>query len=123
MKYLKKFNESQALFNDLSEDELEVIETCKDILLDLKDDGIEVYIDNENYTEDGKYYHQIYISISKNLLTMSDIIEVKSRLENYLNNIGYYAIGNDLYNNNEIHQGMRGDSDICLLVFTKISKI
>lgn len=134
MKHLKKFNESHTVkqesspkiiyLNDLTDGEIEVIETCNDILLDIKDDGFEISVHNENYFDDvtKNYHHDIFILIEKGNFFVSDINDTKRRLESYLNNIGYYPRGKDIEDNEKLHHNSYNDCYALLLCFSKISK-
>lgn len=114
MKYLKKFNESshtvkQVYFNDLTDEEFEVIEVCKDILLDLKDDGFEISI-IPFYIEGNSLCFNV--SVSRDFeFTKEDANHGINHLISYFESIGY--ITNDDY---EIRQVLNpNDFNICYL--------
>lgn len=79
MKYLKIFNEH------ISEDlHKEIAETCKDILLDLKDDGFDCSVTTSTRT----WAKDIQITIRRDKFTFGDIEECTKRIINYLNDSG-----------------------------------
>ncbi len=78
IKKFKSFNE-----NIQGDDIQEVINTCKDISLDLKDDGFEVKVKYNNW-------NSFTIMISKDVqFTKKDIIDVFNHLKSYFETIGY----------------------------------
>ena len=79
MKYLKIFNEHIS-----DSQHKEVAETCKDILLDLKDDGFDGNVETSTRT----WAKDIQITIRRDKFTISDIEECTKRLTNYLNSNG-----------------------------------
>jgi len=81
MKYLKKYNESADI------DIKEIINNCKDIVVDLTDEGF--YIDCfETYTS--RTHRTIGITICKDgIFHMKDIQDHINRLTTYLNSEGF----------------------------------
>ena len=84
MKHLKSFNEN--LFE--SEDEIqEIVNNCKDILLDLKDDGFEVKV---KYNNNASHENSFTIMIAKDVIfTKKDIADVFNHLKSYMESVGY----------------------------------
>lgn len=79
MKYLKIFNEHIS-----DNQHKEVAETCKDILLDLKDDGFDCNVITSTRT----WAKDIQIIIRRDKFTIGDIQECTKRLTSYLNSNG-----------------------------------
>ena len=80
MKYLKSFNESNNTWNYSHEELKEMVSTCEDILLDLKD---EYFNTNIHFFYNG--WIRFYISRPEEF-TYSDISEVVETLKSYLKN-------------------------------------
>ena len=81
MKYLKRFNESNT-WNYSHEELKEMLSTCEDILLDLKDEYF-----NTNIHFAYNPWIKFYISKPEEF-TYSDISEVVERLKSYLKSFG-----------------------------------
>ncbi len=90
MRYLKTFNEN------LNQSDLdEIIQNCKDILLDLKDDseGYGYVVLEDIFRASRGNYNRIFISIQNdNQFEISDIKNVLDRLNSYMSSIGWTEI-------------------------------
>lgn len=98
MKHIRTFNEN------ISQSDLdEIIQNCKDILLDLKDEaeGYGYVVLEDSFRGD---YNRVFISIQNdNEFNVSDIENVLDRLNNYMNSIGWTELN--------LHLGYREDSE------------
>jgi hypothetical protein len=82
MKHLKSYNESNNTWNYSHEELKEMVSTCEDILLDLKDEYF-----NTNIHFSYNAWIRFYISRPEEF-TYLDISEVVETLKSYLNNFG-----------------------------------
>jgi hypothetical protein len=82
MKHLKSFNESNNTWDYSHEELKEMVSTCEDILLDLKD---EYFNTNIHFSYNG--WIRFYISRPEEF-TYSDISEVVETLKSYLKSFG-----------------------------------
>lgn len=82
MKHLKRFNESK-IWNYSHSELKEMLEGCKDILSNLKDDDFDFYIE---------FFYNPWITFNLKRdreFTYSDISEVVETLKSYLDNWGF----------------------------------
>lgn len=85
MKYLKNFNESKKIPSEYQE----ILDTCKDILVELKDEGFSVdviYNKSASINENPSYTIIVY---RHSKFTKADVLNTFNHIESYFNSIGY----------------------------------
>jgi hypothetical protein len=90
MKYLKRFGED---LDSINENNLEqsVIDDCKDILLELEDNGFSTHIESDSNNSGDKSWINFNLT-RRGEYDYSDIEDVVERLKSYLSECGFIVI-------------------------------